>query len=246
MAPAASQRPRACRRRGYLRPARAGVAEVLPRPDGVWSGEEPGAASPRFTIRAPGRRWPRADHPLLRQPPGRTTGRSASIPGDEDADHDVWRRGHQCACAAAAAMSRRDLPRIARCQQFVEVALSSFCHDICHLPMKKLLVGRPVFAVKDAQRLRQIIVEEQATDDRSEFAAGVVVNETVVRRPPAVRQVDGLKPETLEAEAFVAVVKQERLTRFHLNGPRRLRVLLGKLEEGAVVEDVAVLVDLDE
>ena len=63
----------------------------------------------------------------------------------------------------------------------------------------------------------------------------------------AVAEIDDFRGRAVEADSFVAVfAEDEWLAVFESDGPVRPDVLVCELHEGAVVEDVAILIDLDE
>src|SRR5690606_21537655 len=87
--------------------------------------------------------------------------------------------------------------------------------------------------------------EELLREEVCERLVPLVPHEAVARRG-AVGEVETHEAAAVESEALRAVGVDERPAVLDEHRPRRLRVALGEFEEGPVVEDVAVLVNLDE
>src|SRR5690606_14068554 len=99
--------------------------------------------------------------------------------------------------------------------------------------------------VEDSKRLRQINFHEESSDDAGQLPAGRIVYQAVVSRVRR-SEFDRHETVTFQSQAPCLVVINQRFARFDKDRMLGLRVLLGKAEEGSVVEDVAVLIDLNE
>src|SRR5271163_3901818 len=105
----------------------------------------------------------------------------------------------------------------------------------------------PLHAAEDAEAFGELRADQPAEEDRERrFARLLVVDQNVVHRD-SLTELDRLRLEAVEAQTLVAILaEQERSAMLQVNDGVGLDARVGGVFEYAVVENLAVLINLDE
>src|SRR5439155_15408254 len=138
-------------------------------------------------------------------------------------------------------------PGIVAGEKFFELAAALLGHDILDLLVEKIVVGRALHAPVHADAFRKARIDHSTEQISQAGLLGLfVVDEQVVNRDAAT-QSNHFRIHSVQANALVAVLAEnERLTVFEVQGVIRLDAFVGGVIENAVVEDLAVLINLNE
>ena len=133
-------------------------------------------------------------------------------------------------------------------QELVDVANAALGGDLANLGIDQVLVTRHIVpAAQDADgggEAGQLFhLSQQECVGR--VAIFLVVDEKVLLRD-AVAEIDHLEVEAIETDALLVIfAEDERLAVFEVDDALAARIFFGEALPGAVIEDVAVLQDLD-
>src|SRR5438128_5273426 len=138
-------------------------------------------------------------------------------------------------------------PGIVAGEKFFELAAALLGHDILDLLVEKIVVGRALHAPVHADAFGKARIDHSTEQVSQAGLLGLfVVDEQVVNRDAAA-QSNHFRIHSVQAYALVAVLAEnERLTVFEVQGVIRLDAFVGGVIENAVVEDLAVLINLNE
>src|SRR5262249_48896072 len=138
-------------------------------------------------------------------------------------------------------------PGIVAGEKFFELAAAFFGHDILDLLVEKIVVGGALHAPVHSDAFRKARIDHPAEQVcQARLFGFFIVNEQVINRDTAA-QSDYLRIKAVQANAFVAVLAEDqRLAMLQVQGAVRFNTLIGGVFENAVVENLAVLINLDE
>src|SRR5260370_6568192 len=139
-------------------------------------------------------------------------------------------------------------PGVTGAKKFRDIARAALGDDVANLMIHQILIARNIIPrAKHANRCRESRALLHVREHEGIARAGMflVVDQEILFRD-AVAELDNLELEALQADAFLAVFSEdERLAVFQLNHVLAACLFVGEVFPGAVVEDVAILEDLD-
>src|ERR1044072_4266694 len=133
--------------------------------------------------------------------------------------------------------------------ELVELAAPGACDRLFNLVREQVFIGFAPHVAEDADRLRELglLHAREHEGDRRVFDVHVVDEAIVLVQSRLAPQLDDLGARTVHTDAVVAVLAEDhRLAVLKIEHALGAHRPLGEGLERAVVEDVAVLVDLDE
>src|SRR2546422_4222160 len=149
---------------------------------------------------------------------------------------------------SATARASLHYPSVAGAKKFRDIARAAFGDDVANLMIHQILIARNiVLGAQHADGRRKSRPLLHVREHEGIGGAGMlfVVHQQILFRD-AVPELHNLELEALQADAFFAVFPEdERLAVFQLNHLLAARVFVREVFPGAVVEDVAILEDLD-
>src|SRR5262249_45095366 len=138
-------------------------------------------------------------------------------------------------------------PGIVAGEEILKLPAAFGADHIFNLPVEQLVIGRSLDTAEDADAFGKAWIDHSTEEVGQAWLLGGFIMHKQIIDADAIAQRHDLWVQAVQPDALVAIfAEDERLTMLQIKRVVGLDALVGGVLEDAVVENLAVLIDLDE